>query len=122
MIKLAIAIASKTALPSAFVVFRGFSETIPRAAALGYHGVELALKDAGEIRPQELDALLGDNGLEVACISTGQITFYRSAFAMVPILLYLALRGDLRRAFHTTNLTGHLSRGFIGILAMSCGF
>lgn len=73
MIKLAIAIASKTALPSAFVVFRGFSETIPRAAALGYHGVELALKDAGEIRPQELDALLGDNGLEVACISTGQV-------------------------------------------------
>lgn len=57
-----------------------------------------------------------------AGISTGQITFYRSAFAMVPILLYLALRGDLRRAFHTTNLTGHLSRGLIGILAMSCGF
>lgn len=73
MIKLSIAIASKTALPSAFVVFRGFAESIPRAAALGYQGVELALKDAAEIKPQQLDSLLGDNGLEVSCISTGQV-------------------------------------------------
>ncbi|MFP5075708.1 DMT family transporter [Rhizobium sp. YIM 134829] len=55
-------------------------------------------------------------------IPTGQITFYRSAFAMIPILAYLALRGALRQAFQTQNLPGHLSRGFIGILAMSCGF
>ncbi|OJF97364.1 DMT family transporter [Pararhizobium antarcticum] len=55
-------------------------------------------------------------------IATGQITFYRSAFAMVPILLYLALKGHLRTAFQTSDIFGHLTRGFIGILAMSCGF
>jgi drug/metabolite transporter (DMT)-like permease len=55
-------------------------------------------------------------------IATGQITFYRSAFAMMPILAYLAMRGDLRTAFQTRDPLGHLVRGFIGILAMSCGF
>jgi S-adenosylmethionine uptake transporter len=55
-------------------------------------------------------------------IATGQITFYRSAFAMVPILGYLAFKGHLRTAFYTTDFFGHLARGFIGILAMSFGF
>jgi drug/metabolite transporter (DMT)-like permease len=55
-------------------------------------------------------------------IATGQITFYRSAFAMVPILAYLAFKGDLATAFKTRDPFGHLIRGFIGILAMSCGF
>ncbi|OCP24466.1 MULTISPECIES: DMT family transporter [unclassified Ensifer] len=55
-------------------------------------------------------------------IATGQITFYRSAFAMVPILGYLALRGQMRDAFKTKDLGGHIARGFVGILAMSFGF
>lgn len=55
-------------------------------------------------------------------IATGQITFYRSAFAMVPILGFLACRGQLRDAFKTTNIRGHLARGFVGILSMSFGF
>ena len=52
----------------------------------------------------------------------GQITFYRSAFAIVPILVYLALRGDLRSAFQTANPLGHLKRGLIGVAAMGVGF
>ncbi|WP_307233266.1 DMT family transporter [Pararhizobium capsulatum] len=55
-------------------------------------------------------------------IATGQITFYRSAFAMVPILAYLAFTGHLRTAFHTKDIFGHLMRGFIGIVSMSFGF
>ncbi|HXV28757.1 MAG TPA: DMT family transporter [Sinorhizobium sp.] len=55
-------------------------------------------------------------------IATGQITFYRSAFAMVPILGFLACRGQLRDAFKTRDIPGHLARGFVGILAMSFGF
>jgi sugar phosphate isomerase/epimerase len=73
MIKLSIAIAANNALPSAFVVYRGFDEYIPRAAELGYAGVELALKHAAEISPARLDALLKNNALEVSCISTGQV-------------------------------------------------
>lgn len=73
MIKLSIAIAGKNALPSAFVVYRGFEEYIPKAAELGYNGVELALKEASEINPSLLDALLKKTGLTVSCISTGQV-------------------------------------------------
>lgn len=55
-------------------------------------------------------------------VEAGQVTFYRSAFALVPIMAYLAFRSDLRRAFHTDNLLGHFKRGFLGILSMGFGF
>jgi sugar phosphate isomerase/epimerase len=71
--KLSIAIADTHALPSAFVVYRGFEKCIPKAAKLGFHGVELALKRAGEINAGRLKELLEDHQLEVSCISTGQI-------------------------------------------------
>jgi sugar phosphate isomerase/epimerase len=71
--KLSIAIASEQALPNAFVVFRGFEKSIRHAAVLGYDGVELALKNAAEINPQVLKTLLDATGLQVSCISTGQV-------------------------------------------------
>jgi 5-keto-L-gluconate epimerase len=71
--KLSIAIADTHALPSAFVVYRGFQECIPKAASLGFDGVELALKRAEEVNTSQLQGLLDDNGLEVSCISTGQV-------------------------------------------------
>lgn len=71
--KLSLAIADTNALPSAFVVYRGFNECIPKAAKLGFHGVELALKRADEINPGQLQTLLVENQLEVSCISTGQV-------------------------------------------------
>ena len=73
MLKLSIAIAEKDALSSAFVVFRGFEKHIPVAAELGYGGVELALKNASEIKINNLDRLLKNSGLTVSCISTGQV-------------------------------------------------
>lgn len=71
--KLSIAIADTNALDSAFVVFRGFQESIPKAATLGYDGVELALRRVDEINLNDLDRLLREHGLEVSCISTGQV-------------------------------------------------
>ena len=71
--KYAVAIAPGNALPSAFVVFRGFRQNIPLAAELGYKGVELALRSAEDIDPGELDVLLADSGMEVCGISTGQV-------------------------------------------------
>lgn len=73
MIKLSIAIADTHALPSAFVVFRGFEACIPKAAELGFSGVELALKRRSEIDEHRLTQLLKDYHLEVSCISTGQV-------------------------------------------------
>ncbi len=73
MIKLSVAIAGKNALPSAFVVFRGFEESIIKAADLGYNGVELALKSADEINPEQLSTILTRTNMEISCISTGQV-------------------------------------------------
>jgi drug/metabolite transporter (DMT)-like permease len=55
-------------------------------------------------------------------IPAGQITFLRSFFALVPILIYLAFIGQFRRAWHTDSFGGHLKRGVLGILAMAAGF
>ena len=71
--KLSVAIAGKNALPSAFVVFRGFEESIKKAAEMGYDGVELALKSAGEINPGQLSRILSQADMEISCISTGQV-------------------------------------------------
>ena len=71
--KLSVAIADHKAGPSAFVVWRGFAESIKKAAALGYAGVELALRSREDVEPGELRPLLEKYNLEVSCISTGQV-------------------------------------------------
>jgi sugar phosphate isomerase/epimerase len=71
--KLSVAIADIDALPSAFVVWRGFEESIAKASRMGYDGVELALKSAGEVDTKKLDSLLARFGIEISCISTGQV-------------------------------------------------
>lgn len=71
--KLAIAIASKNAIPSAFVVWRGFETAIKKAKAAGYHGVELALCSEEEYRRENIKQILVDTGMNVSCISTGQV-------------------------------------------------
>ncbi|WLR93686.1 DMT family transporter [Shinella zoogloeoides] len=66
-----------------------------------------------------MSALIKAAGKE---IPAGQITFLRSAFAMVPILVFLGVKGQLRDAFRTNDIFGHFKRGFIGILSMGFGF
>ena len=73
MLRLAVAIADHRAAPSAFVVWRGFADSMRKAADAGYHGVELALRTADEIDADALRALLDAHGLQVSCISTGQV-------------------------------------------------
>ncbi|THF52534.1 DMT family transporter [Allorhizobium terrae] len=55
-------------------------------------------------------------------IPAGQITFYRSAFALIPIFAYLIAIRQLETAFKTGNVFGHVKRGLIGICAMASGF
>lgn len=71
--KIAVTIAGRQAKDSAFVVWRGFEESIRKAAAYGYDGVELALKSAGEIDRRELRRWLDETSMEVSCITTGQV-------------------------------------------------
>jgi sugar phosphate isomerase/epimerase len=73
MMKLSVAVAGKDAPPSAFVVWRGFEESISKAADFGYHGIELALKTAEDIDSDQLSSWLSKHNMEVSCISTGQV-------------------------------------------------
>lgn len=53
---------------------------------------------------------------------TGEIVFFRSAFAIVPLLIWLGWHGDLLSNIRTSNLRGHMLRGIIGSCGMFAGF
>ncbi|WP_340160164.1 DMT family transporter [uncultured Hoeflea sp.] len=55
-------------------------------------------------------------------VPAGQIVFFRSAFAIVPILVFLALRGQLETAWRTASPLSHVRRGLVGVSAMGLGF
>ncbi|TYR34268.1 DMT family transporter [Mesorhizobium microcysteis] len=55
-------------------------------------------------------------------LPAGQIVFFRSFFAILPIVVMLAWRHELRTALHTSNLGGHIARGVVGVTAMGLGF
>ncbi len=51
-----------------------------------------------------------------------QIVFFRSAFALIPLMIWLLLRGDFPRALRTNRFGGHLLRSIAGIGSMFCIF
>ena len=55
-------------------------------------------------------------------VPTGQQVFYRAFFSMLVVIGWLAARGDLGSALQTSNISGHIWRGFSGALAMSLRF
>ena len=71
--KLSVVIADTNADANAFVVWRGFEESIRKAKAYGYDGIELALKRREEVDISFLKSLLDETGLTVSAISTGQV-------------------------------------------------
>ena len=72
--KIGLAVASADAAPTAFVVMRdNLCRCVDRCAALGYDGIELALRHASEVNLPEMRRRLAATGLEVPCISSGQV-------------------------------------------------
>ena len=55
-------------------------------------------------------------------VPAGQIVFFRSFFAIFPILFFLGLRGELSTAFATKRPLGHVARGIIGVCSMAFTF
>lgn len=55
-------------------------------------------------------------------LPAGQIVFFRSLFAIFPIIAVLAYRNQIRTAFLTNNPRGHILRGVVGVTAMGLGF
>ncbi|MBC8130365.1 MAG: DMT family transporter, partial [Rhizobiaceae bacterium] len=73
-------------------------------SVLVFVGMQTSIKSAGEGIP------------------AGQIVFFRSFFALIPVVLYLSWLGDLGTALKTDDLPGHIWRGVIGVTSMSLGF
>jgi len=52
----------------------------------------------------------------------GQVVFFRAAFAIVPVALIYAWRGELRQMVRTRRLAGHAGRGLFSIGGMFLNF
>jgi drug/metabolite transporter (DMT)-like permease len=57
-----------------------------------------------------------------APVPAGQAVFFRSLFAIVPIVIYFAWRRDLKGALYTSRPLGHVMRGLVGVTSMSLLF
>jgi drug/metabolite transporter (DMT)-like permease len=55
-------------------------------------------------------------------LPAGQIVFFRSFFAIVPITIFLAYRKELGTALHTARPLSQIARGLVGVSAMGLGF
>lgn len=55
-------------------------------------------------------------------LPVGQIVFFRSFVAILPILLVLAWQRELRTALHTAHPFSHIARGVVGVVSMMLGF
>ena len=57
-----------------------------------------------------------------AHVPAGQAVFFRSAFAIPVIVVWLALRRELSTGFRARKPIGHIWRGLMGTIAMGLGF
>ncbi len=57
-----------------------------------------------------------------ARVPPGEVVFFRSAFAVPVILIWLGFTRSLGQGLRTANYPGHFWRGLTGTLAMGCGF
>jgi drug/metabolite transporter (DMT)-like permease len=73
------------------------------ASVLGFVAMSSLLKSAGSLPP-------------------GQLVFFRSFFAIFPIVLILGWRGELRGSLQTAQPFGHVMRGGVGVVSMGLGF
>ncbi|MDR3753245.1 MAG: sugar phosphate isomerase/epimerase [Terracidiphilus sp.] len=72
--KIGLVVSTADALPSAYAVYvDDLCLCIDRCADLGYDGVELALRHASQVDVPHIKRCLAATGLEVPCISTGQV-------------------------------------------------
>jgi len=55
-------------------------------------------------------------------VPAGQLVFFRSFFAILPVIIYLVWRGELAAGLRTERPLSHLWRGLIGTGGMGFGF
>jgi len=55
-------------------------------------------------------------------LPAGELVFFRCCFAILPVLVWLAWRRQIRTALHTKNPMGHVVRALVGASSMGLGF
>jgi drug/metabolite transporter (DMT)-like permease len=55
-------------------------------------------------------------------VPLGQVVFFRSAFAIIPVMVIYAWRGELGAALRTGRPLGHVTRGLIAVVSMFLNF
>ena len=55
-------------------------------------------------------------------IPAGELVFFRCFFAIIPVVVWLAWRRQLRTALHTKRPLGHVLRAVVGATSMGLGF
>jgi drug/metabolite transporter (DMT)-like permease len=55
-------------------------------------------------------------------VPPGEIVFFRSFFALIPVLIWVFWQGSGVADFRTADFKGHLWRGLIGVTSMGLGF
>ena len=55
-------------------------------------------------------------------VPAGEMVFFRSFFALIPVLAWVVITGGGFNAFKTDDIPGHLWRGIIGVTSMGLGF
>lgn len=55
-------------------------------------------------------------------VPAGEIVFFRSFFALIPVLIWVFWQGNGVADFRTNDFVGHLWRGLIGVTSMGLGF
>ena len=55
-------------------------------------------------------------------VPAGEIVFFRSFFALIPVFLWVIITRGGFAAFKTDDIPGHLWRGIIGVTSMGLGF
>src|SRR6202521_458509 len=55
-------------------------------------------------------------------VPLGQMVFFRSAFAILPVVVIYALRRELMAAVRTGRPFGHFGRGMVGVAGMFFSF
>lgn len=82
-------------------------------------GKGIALKLVSAVLFAAMSALIRYLG---ARYPIGEVVFFRSAFAVVPVVLIYAWRRELAAAVRTDNPFGQASRGALSIVGMFCNF
>ena len=88
-----------------------------RRRASGAKGI--ALKVASVLLFAVMSALIRGFG---DTVPVGQVVFFRSAFAIVPVVIVYAARGELMTALRTDHPFGHLARGVLSVFGMFLSF